>query len=281
LVEYSLAKKLNPYAWKPSQEIKKIKSTFLKAFQKKKVKELVKKALFLLKSKTPELAEYLFDLIWLKTAQNLQLQKVLEPYYNRAKQVKSMVYVESPQGKFYIDRCEVTVREYSRFLEWMDIQQNHGYCHPDERTRFPNKNHVPLQWEIQKKYPANPVVGVDWYDAYAYAHWKGKELPTSLQYLKAAPLEKLKDPDFSITSLNISGILYPIASFEEDYSSFGAYDLLSNAKEWMVDPQNQESAVYAGCYLLKEKKDFPLEIQLRAPYERDMHTGFRCVINIK
>ncbi len=111
--------------------------------------------------------------------------------------------------KFYIDEYEVTIAQYAEFLEYLK-------AHPDEVAKFdhpkqpPGKSHVPVDWADQ---PLNsgenmpgyynrakrwgkfrdaaldvncPVFGVDWYDAYAYAKWKGRRLPSEQEWEKAA-----------------------------------------------------------------------------------------------
>jgi formylglycine-generating enzyme required for sulfatase activity len=68
---------------------------------------------------------------------------------------------------FYIDRQEVTVKEYRAF------QQATGYRAPGEVAQYaPADNH--------------PVVEVSWEDAAAYCRWAGKKLPTEAQWEKAA-----------------------------------------------------------------------------------------------
>ncbi len=95
---------------------------------------------------------------------------------------------ESPQqsvylSAYYIDRFEVTNRQYARFLQAVDANQ-HRDCHADEPHHKP---HMPTYWHDPRlNGPAYPVTGVDWYDAYAYCRWAGKRLPTEAQWEKAA-----------------------------------------------------------------------------------------------
>jgi gamma-glutamyl hercynylcysteine S-oxide synthase len=84
---------------------------------------------------------------------------------------------------YYIDKHPVTNAQFREFLAAID-SEGHRYCHPDEP---PAKDHASAHWR-DPRFGADdmPVTGVDWYDAYAYANWAGKKLPTEQQWEKAA-----------------------------------------------------------------------------------------------
>ena len=83
---------------------------------------------------------------------------------------------------FHIDKDPVTNEEYDTFCEAIE-EYGHLWCHPDEA---PGKNHQRSTWGDERVENHHPVCGVDWYDAFAYASWQGKSLPTALQWEKAA-----------------------------------------------------------------------------------------------
>jgi formylglycine-generating enzyme required for sulfatase activity len=76
-----------------------------------------------------------------------------------------IVYV-SP---FLIDKHEVSNPEYRKFVDEMKQKSRSDVEHPES-----------LSGDKQ------PVVGVDWFDAYAYAKWIGKRLPTEAEWERAA-----------------------------------------------------------------------------------------------
>jgi len=71
------------------------------------------------------------------------------------------VYLEA----FYIDVYPVTNAQYDQFVEAI-VQRGHLWCHPDEP---PQKNHVRNTFRDPRFGSNHPVVGIDWYDAWAYA----------------------------------------------------------------------------------------------------------------
>ena len=97
---------------------------------------------------------------------------------------------------FWIDQYEVTIGQYAQFLDALK-------AHPTEAYEAPNApkghRHENVQWEnlynVAKtggtfnEAPVDlncPAVLVDWFDAYAYAKWKGHRLPTEQEWEKAA-----------------------------------------------------------------------------------------------
>ena len=101
-------------------------------------------------------------------------------------------------GEFWIDKHEVTIGQYAKFLKALKKVPAGTYDHPDQ-PKWKAQHEVP-DWKIyygraaaekplRGVIPVNlgtPVFLVDWWDAYAYAKWKGGRLPTEQEWEKAA-----------------------------------------------------------------------------------------------
>lgn len=244
---------------------------------------------------------------------------------------------ERPQHRlavqsFWIDRCEVTNARYRRFLQWQHQHGDHSRCHPAEPK---GKDHTPRYWREYNPllrdadYAATapfgegtftaddqPVVGVDWFDAYAYAAWAGKRLPSEAEWEYAARgtdgrrwpwgsqwqwglantgAEKT-GKDLAGGAVQKDGWIYaaPVGSFPAGRSPFGVDDLAGNVEEWCADwydprayqrtsgvvglppPARHERAVRGGS-----SRNLPSAVRCAArgahePEFRTFTLGFRC-----
>ena len=106
--------------------------------------------------------------------------------------------VPSKTGEFWIDKYEVSIGEYAKFVQWIDAHpgDEHAFDHSGQPPRL---GHIPDDWQIYygqaKRGGAahsvpislnSPVMMVTWWDAYAYAKWLDRELPTEWEWEKAA-----------------------------------------------------------------------------------------------
>ncbi|MCF6158283.1 MAG: tetratricopeptide repeat protein [wastewater metagenome] len=138
---------------------------------------------------------------------------------------------------YEIDRYEVTNAQYWEFLEYMKKTNDHSKCFKGEPS---GKDHTPRFWENEYyNNPDYPVVRIDWYDAYAYAAWAGKRLPTEAEWEKAARgADGRKYPwgnEWDPARCHLSGDPKPVGSVESGKSIYGCYDMSGSVYEWCAD----------------------------------------------
>ena len=185
---------------------------------------------------------------------------------------------------FYIDTAEVTCARYGRFLS---------------ETGYP-----PHQlWNPEYDRPEDPVVGVSWYDASAFARWAGKRLPTEAEWEKAARggSDGKRYPwgdEIDKTKANYASFgITPVKSFEPN--GYGLYDMAGNVGEWCEDwysdtyysmssgerprgPQRGERKVVRGGAWYNEESGLRIANRYKnAPDLGNFNTGFRCAQSVK
>ncbi|MHC5037542.1 MAG: SUMF1/EgtB/PvdO family nonheme iron enzyme, partial [Planctomycetota bacterium] len=146
---------------------------------------------------------------------------------------------------YFIDVYEVTNEQYKKFLEAHKAGQvGEDVFHPDDPTKDPTPRFLS---DAGVSAPEQPVVGVDWFDAWAYARWAGKSLPTEAQWERAASwnAEEKKKVEFpwggavpDPSKCNFErhvGKTTPVGHFSEWRSPAGCHDMAGNAAEWCLD----------------------------------------------
>jgi formylglycine-generating enzyme required for sulfatase activity len=207
---------------------------------------------------------------------------------------------------FLMDLVPVTNARYLRFLDWARRSPNpHRFCHPAEP---PGKDHRPPFLDDDRfGHPELPVVGVDWFDAFAYAAWAGKRLPSEAQWEKAArgPAgrtfpwgeEAPTAERCHFFGAGPGGTSRP-SERPRGASPYGILDLAGNVLEWCLDVydagfyENAASrgrdpvakgpgprrALRGGSWLSVAERCAGSVRDADFPTRRNNHIGFRCVV---
>jgi formylglycine-generating enzyme required for sulfatase activity/predicted Ser/Thr protein kinase len=178
---------------------------------------------------------------------------------------------------FLIDKYEVTNREFREFISAGGYLKRQFWTHPFlkdghaisfddgmrsliDRTGLPG----PRTWSNQM-FPDgkadHPVTDITWYEASAYAAFRGKQLPTIFQWEKAArngflgpagvrtmPWGVFYPGDPLEGRANFGTATMPVQSAEFGMSPFGVYHAAGNVAEWTLNDSSDGFLATGGAW---------------------------------
>ena len=204
---------------------------------------------------------------------------------------------------FYIDKHEVTNAEYEEFILSGGYKSKKLWTKKGWNFIQNNQIQAPLKYRQNKisTEPDQPVIGVSWYEADAYAKWARKRLPTEAEWEKAAKGTEGhvypwgNEIDFSKLNYfpHVTRVL-AVGNFPQGASPYGVMDMAGNVWEWTTDwysesyygslPRTNPKGPGNGEYrVLRGGAWDSIRCQLQCTYryyEKESHQnytiGFRC-----
>ncbi len=223
---------------------------------------------------------------------------------------------------FWISRDEVTIGQYADFISSLKKGLTNSCDHAEQpKTKT---SHIPLKWSDtyaaakagatfngQTMSLNTPITQTDWWDAYAYARWKGQRLPTEEEWEKAARGDKgllfpwgdqpAKDKANLGDDYDANGakggakdgynLWAPTDRKGADISPYGVHDMAGNVSEWTASefkgepwpahpdfPDLRVPVVRGGHFALKSSNDLlTTRFFAESANEITLARGFRTV----
>ena len=162
---------------------------------------------------------------------------------------------------FKIDKLLTTNEEYAHFIREGGYRRREWWSDEGWQWREREGWEAPLywtqqqdEWRVQRMFDEGtmlrqqPVTGVSWYEAEAYAHFMKKRLPTEIEWEKAASWDAARERKrrFSwgddVPSTAVCNFNYhywgttPVGVFPKGASPYGCLDMTGNVWEWTSSP---------------------------------------------
>ena len=192
---------------------------------------------------------------------------------------------------FYMDRFEVTQREYRKFLGWFVLLPRHralSYAHISEPSGFtyknPNGGHKILgRLDVAAS-------GVSFYSAYSFCKAAGGSLPSVEQWMAAAGGSEGRSYPWGEEFIGDSwryndpvlNLAAPLANRKLNATPEGIFDLGNGLSEWTLNQTQDKRFIQKGGN--NYNRPFMLQslnfIERPAPATfSSKYSGFRCVYN--
>jgi formylglycine-generating enzyme required for sulfatase activity len=152
---------------------------------------------------------------------------------------------------FWLDRFEVTNESFEQFAREGGYQERRYWSEEGWRVHEGRPNPYPGLEEFNG--PRQPRVKISWYEAEAYAAWRGGRLPTEAQWEWAArgpesrryPWgEGFLDGVSNMDRLDLR-CTKPVGSYPGGRSWCGAEDMAGNVSEWVADGYDETAYRHA------------------------------------
>ncbi len=199
---------------------------------------------------------------------------------------------EIPSAPAYlIDKYETTNGEFKEFVGgggyedpnfWQEPFLREGnvlsWSQAMEMFRDQTGRAGPATWKDGSYPPGKgdyPVGGISWYEAAAYARFRGKDLPTIFHWAFAA---RANDVPSRITDLSNFGDAPALVGSHRGMGRFGLYDAAGNVREWCCNALTGDAdmrAILGGAW--DENMYLFVNGVARSAWDRDARNGVRCV----
>ena len=205
--------------------------------------------------------------------------------------------VEESFPAFRLASHETTIDEYDAFLQTLAVLAKSNGEHTFDHPKQPEKkiSHEPDGWPaLLALAKANgvidgkpvtldsPVVGIDWWDAAAYAEWKKGRLPTQEEWFAALNFE------VKAAAAIVPGTWAPVANTSTDLTPAGLLGMAGSLAEWTAELESNPAnplgerhwVIIGGSYLKPGSNALTREwIDDRQLRRQDL--GFRVLFEVK
>lgn len=154
---------------------------------------------------------------------------------------------------YWIDVYPITNARYAVFLEAGGYADTAWWSAAGRAWKARHRIDRPLLWgQAGWDGPDQPVAGVSWYEAEAYARWAGRRLPTDSEWEKAARgTDGRRYPwgnDWPTGALanfdELIGRTTPVGLYPAGVSPYGCHDMAGNVNNWTSDWYWEEFGAY-------------------------------------
>lgn len=179
---------------------------------------------------------------------------------------------------FAIGKFPVTNEEFSRFIEAGGYDAEKHWTKMGWRARSARPNSTPAYWNDPAfNKPRQPVVGITWYEAFAFCNWLTDEArdgsvavvfrlasETEWEYAARGAESKRNFPwgdRFERGRANTAEMGYgrttPVDHFPDGVSPFGVWDLSGNVQEWTLSKwgANWQTMQFAYPYRVDDGRE--------------------------
>ena len=192
---------------------------------------------------------------------------------------------------FYIDKFEVTNKDFKGFMDaggysnsqyWVEmdfIQDGVSLSFEQAQEIMIDSTGMtgPAGWEVGTYLQGTenkPVTGISWYEALAYARYKGNILPPMYHWAKAAfPPDEIISP-ISPKLLKTSNFSREkIKDIGQGEGAYGTFDMAGNAKEWVWNIFGGRGLTLGGAF--DEPTYLASQTAPQPRMDRSLKNGFR------
>ncbi|MBN2408677.1 MAG: protein kinase, partial [Candidatus Aminicenantes bacterium] len=196
-------------------------------------------------------------------------------------------------GDFFIDKFEVTNKQYKEFVDAGGYRKRdywkHKFIRDDKELTWEDAmagfvdqtgRPGPSTWqagEYQKGREDYPVNGVSWHEAAAYAEFAEKSLPTVDHWYTATGM--------NVFTRLVMHSLLPMSNFVDEGPAAvgshagmvvsGAYDMAGNVREWCWNESPKGCTIRGGAW--NDVSYMFMAVTQAPPFDRSSRNGFRCV----